>query len=113
LYTCVQCHPTQFIFVAPASPPTNITGHSVDSTTIVLSWSPPQPENQNGNIRNYTLSVTEQDTGRQFSLVSDDTQEIITSLHPSYSYIIAISAVTVAGGPYSTHIEIVTEEDCK
>ena len=100
-------------FSAPASPPTNITGRAVDSTTIVLTWSPPQPRYQNGIIRNYTISVNEQNTGRQFSLVSDDTHETLSSLHPSYIYLISISAVTIGGGPYSTQIAIQTEEYCK
>ena len=100
-------------FSAPASPPTNITGHAVDSTIIVLTWSPPQPRDQNGIIRNYTINVNEQNTGRQFSLVSDDTHETLSSLHPFYIYLISIRAVTIAGGPYSTQIAIQTEEYCK
>jgi len=102
----------QLYFAAPASPPTNITGHSVDSTTIVLSWSPPQPENQNGIIRNYIISVTEQDTGRQFSRTSVNTVESFHALHPFYVYIITITATTVASGPPSPPIAVQTDEDC-
>ena len=98
-------------FLAPAASPTNIAGHAADSTTILLSWNPPPAGDQNGIIRNYTIGVTEQDTGREFSLVSGDTHEILGSLHPSYTYAVIISAVTVASGPYSTPLAVQTEED--
>jgi len=102
----------QFIFAAPASPPTNVTGHAVDSTTIALSWGPPQPGDRNGIIRSYNISVTETDTGRQFSRTSVNTVESFHALHPFYVYIITITATTVASGPPSPPIAVQTDEDC-
>ena len=98
---------------APASPPTNITGHATDSTTIVLSWSPPPPGDQNGIIRSYNISVIEQDTGREFNRTSVNTEESFHSLHPFYIYSITITATTVAPGPPSSPIMVQTEEDSK
>ena len=106
-----------FVFVffsaAPASPPTNVTGRATDSTTIVLSWSPPPPGNQNGIIRSYNISVLEQDTGREFSRTSVNTEESFHSLHPFYIYSVTITATTVAPGPPSSPIMVQTEEDSK
>ena len=98
---------------APASPPTNITGRATDSTTIVLSWSPPPPGDQNGIIRSYNISVLEQDTGREFSRTSVNTEESFHSLHPFYIYSVTITATTVAPGPPSSPIMVQTEEDSK
>ena len=98
---------------APASPPTNITGRATDSTTIVLSWSPPPPGDQNGIIRSYNISVIEQDAGREFNRTSVNTEESFHSLHPFYIYSITITATTVAPGPPSSPIMVQTEEDSK
>ena len=98
---------------APASAPTNITGHATDSTTIVLSWSPPPPGDQNGIIRSYNISVIEQDTGREFSRDSVNTEESFHSLHPFYIYSVTVTATTVAPGPPSLPIIVQTEEDSK
>ena len=102
-----------FSCTAPASPPTNITGRATDSTTIVLTWRPPLPGDQNGIIRSYNISVIEQDTGREFNRSSLNTEASFLSLHPFYIYSVTITATTVAPGPPSLPVMIQTEEDSK
>ena len=81
------------------------------STSIQLTWQPPAPSNQNGIILHYVISVTEEETMRQFQLMSTSTTVVATALHPYYTYSFTVSAVTVGEGPYSQPLSIQTLED--
>jgi len=61
-------------------------------------------------IRHYLINVTEQETGRVYQIISEQTEITIGPLHPYYTYHCAIAAVTVAEGPNIT-ITVRTEED--
>ena len=78
---------------------------------ILLTWQPPAPSNQNGIIQHYAISVTEEETMRQFQLMSTTTSVTATALHPYYTYSFTISAVTVSEGPYSQTLSLRTLED--
>ena len=96
---------------APSSPPKSIEGSVSSSTSIQLSWQPPAPSSQNGIIQHYVISVTEEETMRQFRLISTTTSITATALHPYYTYSFTISAVTVGEGPYSQPLSLQTLED--
>ena len=96
---------------APSTPPTNIRISSVTSTQFLLSWSSPPLVNQNGVIRNYTINITEVNTGRLIQITSQTTSELLESLHPYYNYSCVIAAVTVDTGPFSESVTITTLED--
>ena len=89
----------------------NIVGIAPDSTTIVLSWSPPPFEEQNGMIRHYIVNMTELETGNSLTHTSADTKITMFSLHPFYTYTITVVAVTVAEGPPSLPVMVQTLPD--
>ena len=98
-------------FSAPSGSPINPSGYAIDSTTIILSWSPPLPEEQNGIIRQYIIDVTELDTGDTFSFNSTNTETTLPMLHPFYTYEFTITAVTVDPGPPTPPFTVQMEED--
>ena len=73
----------------------------MSSTSIRISWEPPQADQQNGDISSYRLTVTEFETGAVFSLktVPTDNLFVVNSLHPFYLYNCSIAAFTVGLGP--------------
>lgn len=99
---------------APSSPPINIevSDEELTSTSFVLYWSAPPPEDHNGLIRHYIIRCTELETGVMFQwLAVNATERRVDSLHPFYSYTCTIAAVTVAEGPYSSSVTVATEQD--
>ena len=71
-------------------------------------WEP--PEDPNGNIREYRVNVTEEETGRMFQLSTNTTSIVIGPLHPYYTYNCTIVAVTITPGPFSSVITVRTDE---
>lgn len=96
---------------APSSPPSNISAIFVSSMTIVLFWCPPPLNEQNGIIVYYQVNITEVETGNEISLHSQDTFITVPFLHPFYTYICIVSAVTILEGPYSDDFIITTPQD--
>ena len=101
------------MFVAPSSSPENVQLSAVSSSGFLLSWSAPPAVNHNGIIRNYTINITEENTGRWIQLTSNTNSQRVESLHPHYNYTCVVSAVTVAAGPYSSPVFVTTLEDGK
>ena len=77
---------------------------SVSSTSIRLTWRVLRPEEKNGIIRSYRISVTELETGSVLNFIADETatQQIVNSLHPFYNYRCTVAAFTVGLGPSAT-----------
>ena len=98
-------------FSAPSAPPEELFFPSVSSTSFVLSWSPPPTSQQNGIIREYTVNITELQTGTNIILNSTSTSVSVLSLHPYYTYECVVNAYTVGSGPYSEVFTIATSED--
>ena len=46
------------MYLAPNGPPLNITAESINSTSLFLSWYPPNELDQNGFITSYNISVS-------------------------------------------------------
>ena len=106
-------HPLPCFISAPSASPQNLTGTSVNSQTISLSWSPPPSSDTNGIIREYRVNVTEVETGVMFFLTTASTSITLQSLHPYYNYRCIVSAYTVGVGPYTAVFNIRTPEDGK
>ena len=103
-----------FCPVVPTGPPQGVEVQSETSTTLVLSWQPPAPENQNGIIVHYKVNITEMETGRLLSFTAVNTTTLsVSTLHPFYTYTCIVAAVTVGIGPYSTTVEVELPEDGK
>ena len=100
-------------FVAPSSPPSDLTYGPVTSTGFVLSWNAPPPESHNGVIRHYIVSCTEDGTGAVFQRLTANsaTERLVDSLHPFHSYTCSVAAVTVEEGPFSFNVTVTTAQD--
>ena len=97
----------------PSGPPQNVSGVSISSTAIALSWSAPLFEDRNGVIRHYIVNVTELETGYEFGEVTTHMARTYSSLHPYYTYEFSVYAVTVGTGPAAEHVRVTTMEDSK
>ena len=96
--------------IVPRTPPLNVSGTVLNSSTIVLNWNPPDIEDQNGIVRYYVVNVTEVQTANIFLFTANTTALSISSLHPAYTYEITVSAVTIGPGPFSLAITLQTAE---
>lgn len=109
-------NPPSFLFLsAPIGRPTNVTAIDFGSTFIHIYWSHPPEDTHYGVLREYRLNVTELETGERFRVTvdSEETEAVLTSLHPYYTYHITIVPVTVVEGDNYTEITIKTAEDGK
>ena len=95
----------------------------------MLSWEPPNIEQQNGRLINYHVIINEiqimyLDTGVVTSMmganlnrtysVNGDREKLVNMLHPSYNYTISVAAATSAGiGVYSVPFTVTMPEDGK
>lgn len=92
-------------------PPQGLSGSNQSSTAIFLSWSPPPDIDINGVIQYYTVEVDEVWTGHTFTFHPNSTNISVRALHPYYVYQCRVAAYTVALGPYTSNLQIVTGED--
>lgn len=57
----------------------------------------------------YLISVTENETGITFQVNTTQTSIIFIALHPDYTYLCIVAAVTIAPGPYSNTVVVITD----
>ena len=86
---------------APSSAPRNVEATIISPTIANLSWDAPLQADQNGIIRHYHINITEVDTARQWTLISVTNTYLLNFLHPHYTYLYSIAAVTISTGPYT------------
>ena len=85
---------------------------SVGSRGLMISWSPPRPEQQNGEIIRYTVRTTEVNTGRVYSNDTSSASLSLSGLHPFYAYACSVAAWTAIGrGPFSSDVSQQLPED--
>ena len=100
-----------FTFSAPSAPPVNLSVEEILSHSVSLSWGSPDEELLNGELTYYILHVFEQDTNSSRELTSPVESTVLDFLHPFYTYVLHVAAVTVLPGPYSSSIVVTTLED--
>lgn len=101
-----------FCSTVPSNSPQNFETIPEDSRTLLLTWEPPPPEDQNGIILEYRINVTVSETGSRFQLTSDVASLRVSDLHPYYTYLCIITAVTIVGpGPFSQVFTVQMPQD--
>ncbi len=102
------------MFSAPTAPPRNLTGDSINSTSIEIVWEEPKLSAQNGIISSYHIILTDLQSQKtkEYSRLGSHFDLVISSLHPYYNYQFSVAAGTVIGrGPLASFIPIQTKED--
>ena len=103
-----------FLIIVPSGYPHSFEATAASSTSAIITWDPPLPEEQNGIIIGYIINVTVAETGERFQLFSNSTSITVDTLQPFTTYLCIIAARTVIGtGPFSTVITLETPEDGK
>ena len=93
---------------APTSPPYNVTAEVIDSTSIFLMWLP--PPTKNGIKREYLINLEEIESRKLLERASFSESITVFSLHPYYTYRVQIAAKTIATGPFSKELLLMTPE---
>ena len=99
------------LFSAPAASPTTIEIHSLNDTSMILSWRPPVAEQQNGIIKGYYVKLTKANTTTLFNYTTQEPYLLIINLEPGIEYTCKIAAFTVGVGPFSEAVTIMQDID--
>ena len=99
----------------PCSAPGNLSGVVVNSTSVLVSWTPLPVSEQNGALTNYrlTYSGVELDREEVIHILSSTRTYNVTELEEGTEYRISLAALTSAGAGPETSITVSTSESCK
>jgi hypothetical protein len=104
------------INLVPSSPPENPKCDVMSSTSIYITWSPPNVENQNGKIKGYKVNFVPSDEyyDREASTATTTNQYYTIEKARKYTnYTISILAFTSVGdGAKTKEMFCITNEDC-
>ena len=95
--------------LAPSSPPRDISGINSSSSSILVSWKPPEDNDQNGIINGYNISYFMLPNG---TINYTDTSSLsfnITGLMIYTEYSISVAAYTSIGTGPSISIVVRTD----
>ena len=76
--------------------PLNLTVTINNSTSVTLTWN--TPAMPNGVIRNYTITLLDDDMNSVQNQTVSNLMTVITELTPNTSYVVNVSTVTVRSG---------------
>ena len=96
------------MIAVPRVAPDNFTVSVVSATELYASWN--GVFTPVGDVRDYIIRLQEVDTGLVFDIRSASTY-ITIPVHPDYTYLCSVAAVTVGRGPFSAEISVQTPED--
>jgi len=101
--------------LGPYSSPQSLSTFMTGTTTVNISWSPPDLRTQNGPIISYTVVLSDLSFGMaDQELNSTDLHLFISGLEEYGNYSVRVAASTVVGlGPYSPLVTFITLEDGK
>ena len=96
-----------FDFLAPDGPPLNIKVTSESSSSLSVTWEPPEKDKRNGEIINYTVCVSHEENKPCFiERTTNKNALTINKLSVSTKYYVRVLASTKVGpGQYSEHVE--------
>ena len=97
----------------PSGPPRNVSATFISSTSFSLSWTPPEEESRNGMIRSYVVNLTDTSDGttRVVTTTGASNRVTISGLEPFTMYSVVVAAHTIAIGPFSATVQLMTLED--
>ena len=110
------CH--LFLCSEPGAPPDNVRGQKASSTSILVQWGIVPEDKQHGEIIRYTIFYWEtekvpQET-KEKQVLSPRREETLSGLAKYTYYSIQVLASTSqGGGPRSSPIQVLTDEDSK
>ncbi len=101
-----------YLNTVPSGPPQDLEGTALSANGIEIAWTAPKPEDQNGILKNYFITVTEAETGTIIEFENDPIELflIVNSLHPYYTYQCSVVAATVVGAGPAMEVTVVTHE---
>lgn len=112
LYT-VYFLTSYYYCIVPGGPPTVFVASADDSRTINLTWSAPNPEEQNGILRYYLVTLTSILPTEVRNISFSQLSIAITDLRPYTVYTCIVSAGTIGLGPSTIIRQVLTPEDGK
>ena len=97
--------------ILASSPPLNVMAYNTSSTSIMVTWQPPQF--RNGIIRGYQVNYTVSGGAGTTSVMNTNVTNstLLTGLSINKEYIIYVRAMTVTLGISSSMVMISTNED--
>lgn len=107
--TLIELH--KFFITAPSGPPTNFGATVISSTSIFLSWAPPEVTLLNGILRHYIISLESDMEKVVRNVTSSQDSVVISGLRPYTEYSCTIQAETVDVGPPTSSLYRTTLED--
>ena len=105
-----------YFLTEPSAPPSNVSAHSENSTSIFVSWGQVPFQDQNGVIVKYTVTYKWLPSGpaQTWNVSAPVNQTTVTGLNEFTNYSITVFASTSKGGGIqSTVIVVITDEDSK
>ena len=103
-----------FLHTAPSAAPNDFNVETPTSTSLLLSWTPPPEDSQNGIIRSYVVNITRVDAVNDVMVHSTTASSLIVGgLEPFTSYQCSVAAVTINQGPFTISVVVQTLEDGK
>lgn len=104
---------TYGILTAPSGSPRDTSVTVVSSQSLLVQWSSPLAEEQNGIIVSYTIRVVNVLTEeiKLYQREGHHSEYLVESLHPYYEYDVSVAAGTIIQGPFSTPTRVRTRED--
>lgn len=101
--------------LAPSAPPANILATSTTFDTIFITWDEVPMQERNGIVRKYRVYVTNSDQILEQPSTVDAhvTSLIVSNLVHNTHYCAQVMAYTVADGPLSACVDVITLEKGK
>ena len=112
----LACVSFYFFITEPNAPPSDVQGHNISSTSILVQWGNVPAADQNGIILRYTISYKALPDGSELTedVNAPTMQATLTGLNEYANYSITVFASTAKGnGNISAPIVVITDEDSK
>lgn len=102
---------------APSAPPDNVTAYNLTSTSVIVTWFPVPSDLLNGILQTYQVSYRKafdkNSSTTEIAVGNTSLFFIISGLKKFTAYSVWVKAVTIAAGPSSSVLNVLTNEDGK